>query len=55
MAWVGRDLQAYPVSTPLLYFQVRLPKAQSNLALNISSDGASSAFLGRLLQCLSTP
>ena len=34
--------------------QLRLPRASSNLVLNASGDGASTASLGNLFQCLTT-
>jgi len=55
MVWVERDLKAHPVLTPLLVgraatHQLRLPSAPSNLAMNASGDGASTASLGSLFQ-----
>jgi len=45
MVWAGRDLKAYPASTPAVGRaapqQLRLPSTPSNLALSISRDGAS--------------
>ena len=35
--------------------QTRLPRATSSLALNASRDGASTAYLGNLFQCVITP
>ena len=35
--------------------QTRLPRATSSLALNASRDGASTAYLGNLVQCIITP
>jgi len=53
MVWVGRDLKAHSVPTPLPWagcpYKLMLPRAPSNLALNISRDGASIASLGGLL------
>ena len=34
--------------------QTRLPRATSSLALNASRDGASTASLGNLFQCVTT-
>ena len=34
--------------------QIRLPRATSSLALNASSNGASTTFLGNLFQCVTT-
>jgi len=34
--------------------QTRLPRATSSLALNVSSNGASTTFLGNLFQCITT-
>ena len=48
MAWIGRDLKAYLVPTPLVMGRVatliRLPKALSNLALKTSRDGHPQLF-----------
>ena len=58
MAWVAKEHSAHPVPTPC-YVQVtnqqpRLPRATSSLALNACRDGASTASLGNLFQCIST-
>jgi len=56
MDWVGREFEDKP--EPTLYHglvatrQIRLLRAPSNLALNVSRDGASTASLGSLCQCL---
>jgi len=44
MAWVEKDLKYHLVLIPLPW--ARLPRATSSLALNASSDGASTASLG---------
>ena len=36
------------------FYSTRLLKAPSNLALNTSSEGAATASLGNLLQCITT-
>ena len=41
-----------PVMGRVATHQTRLPRAPSNLALNTSEDGAPTAFLGSLWQCL---
>ena len=49
MAWVEKDHNDHPVSTPLLcagLHQTRLPRATSRLALNASRDEASTTSLG---------
>jgi len=38
-----------------IWYQTRLPRAPSNLAMNTTRDGASAASLGSLLQHLTTP
>jgi len=48
---VGRDLKTHPVTTSLLWlglppYQMRLPRAPSNLALCASRDGAPTSSLG---------
>ncbi|XP_048796174.1 uncharacterized protein LOC125691180 [Lagopus muta] len=58
MAWVAQELNAHLVPTPC-YVQVanqqpRLPRATSSLASNACRDGASTASLGNLCQCLTT-
>jgi len=49
MVWFGRDLKAPPIPTPChgqgCLHQLRLPRAPSNLALNIARDGAPRASL----------
>jgi len=49
MAWVGRDLKAQPVSTPchdlVATYQLRLPRAPSNMALGPPRDMASTTQL----------
>jgi len=60
MASVGRDLKDYLVPTPQLPADLpttksdQVPRAPSNLALNISRDGAYTASLGSLCQHLTT-
>ena len=51
MLWVGRDLWR----SSDMFNWVRLLRAQSNLALNVSRDGASTASLGNRFQCSNTP
>lgn len=58
-AWVGTDLKAQLFPTPLTmdwntFHYTRLLRAWSNLALNISKDGASTNSLGNLLHYLTT-
>ena len=52
MAWVEKDHNDHPVSTPCCgqgcQPQDQLPRATSSLALNASRDGASTASLGNL-------
>ena len=59
MAWVEKDHNDHPVSTPCCgqgcQPQDQLPRATSSLALNASRDGASTASLGNLFQCVITP
>ena len=59
MAWVGRDLKAHPVPTPLPQsvcpHQIRLPRAPSILALNASRDGAPTASLDNMTSPVSFP
>jgi len=52
MVWirVGKDLKDHPV--PVHSRGVGLPRVPSNLSLNISRDGASTAFLVSLCQRL---
>jgi len=56
MIWVGRDFKDYLVPTPAMgrdtFHQTRLLKAPSSLALNTSREGAATASLGNLCQCL---
>jgi len=44
MAWIERDLKAHTAPTPAMGraapYQLRLPRAPSNLALSASRDGA---------------
>ena len=47
------QFQLLPISRAATY-QIRAPKAPSNLALNISRDGTSIASLGSLCQGLTT-
>ena len=59
MVWVGRDLSDHLVATPLPgagtpSTRPGYSKHPSNLALNTSSDGASTTSLGNLFQCLTT-
>jgi len=59
MVWVGRDLEDHLVPTPLamsrdIFHQPRLLRAPSNLALNPAREGAATASLGSLCQCLTT-
>ena len=58
MAWVEEDHNAHPVPTPccvrVANQQTRLPRATSSLALDACRDGASTASLGNLFQCLTT-
>jgi len=59
MVWVGRDLIDHLVPTPLPWagtpsHQTRLLKAPSSLALNTAREGAATASLGNLCQCLTT-
>jgi len=59
MAWAGMDLKDNLVPTPLPwaetpYTRTRLLKATSNLALNTAREGAPTASLGNLCQCLTT-
>ena len=54
----GTDLKAHAAPTPATGraapSQLRLPGAPSNLALSTSRDGAPTASLGSLCQCLTT-
>ena len=59
MAWVEKDHNDHRVSTPpamcrVANHQTRLPRATSSLTLNASRDGASTASLGNLFQCVTT-
>ena len=59
MAWVEKDHSEHPVSTPpamgrVTNHQTRLPRATSSLALNASSNRASTTSLGNLFQCVTT-
>jgi len=61
MIWVGRDLKDHLVPTPPTpgmgndtFHQTRLLKAPFNLALNCAREGAATASLGNLYQCLTT-
>jgi len=59
MLWVGRDLSSSSSPAPLAmgrdsFHQTRLLTAPSNLALNIAGEGAATASLGNLCQCLTT-
>ena len=59
MVWVGRDLSDHLVPTPLPgagtpSTRPGCSKHPSNLALNTSRQGASTASLGNLFQCLTT-
>jgi len=58
MVWVGRDLKVHPAPTPAMSRaaipQLRLHRAPSNLTLRASGDGAPTASLGILCQCLTT-
>jgi len=58
MAWVGRTLRPSSSNPPATsrnkFLQLRLPRAPSNLALSTSRDGAPTASLGSLCQCLTT-
>jgi len=58
MAWDGRNLKDHLVLSPdvgrAATQQMRLPRAPSNLAFNISRDGAFTVSLGSLCHCLTT-
>mgnify|MGYP001853022146 CR=1 FL=1 len=58
MAYVGKDLNDHWTPTPchelVATHQLRLPKASSSPALNPSRDGALTAALGNLCQCLTS-
>jgi len=57
MVWVGRDLIDGSSSSVVgvdSFHQTRLLKALSNLALNTSREGAATASVGSLCQCLTT-
>jgi len=59
MVWVGRDLKDHLVPTPPamgrdIFHQPRLLRAPSNMALNTAREGAATASLGNLGQCLTT-
>ena len=59
MAWAEKDHSDHRVSTPpaicgVTNHQTRLPRATSSLALNAPGDGALTASLGNLLQCVTT-
>jgi len=58
MIWVERDLKGLLVPNPAMgrdtFHQTRLLRAPSYLALNTAREGASTASLGNLCQCLTT-
>ena len=58
MVWVGRDRKLHSVPNPnhrqSCYPSAQLPRALSNLALSMSRDGAPTASLDSLCQCLTT-
>jgi len=59
MVWVGRDLKDHLVPTPPamsrdIFHQPRVLRAPSNLALNTAREGAATASLDSLGQCLTT-
>jgi len=59
MVRVGRDLKDHLVPTPPAmgrdtFHWTRVLKVPSNLALNTSREGAATASLGKLSQCLTT-
>ncbi|KAK4831204.1 hypothetical protein QYF61_016041 [Mycteria americana] len=60
IVWVGRDLYRSSSTTPPamsrdIFNYIRLLRAPSNLALNVSRDGASTTSLGNLFHCFTTP
>ena len=58
MAWVEKDYNDHQFQPPAMCRvtnqQTRLPRATSSLALNAFRDGASTASLGNLFQCVTT-
>jgi len=58
MLWVGRDIQKpfspSPAVSRDVFNWIRVLRAPSNLALNISRDRASTTSLGNLCQCFIT-
>ena len=59
VAWVEKAHNDRLLSTPpamcrVANHQTRLPRATCSLALNASRDGASTASLGNLFQCVTT-
>ena len=58
MAWVENDHSDHCFNPPAIgrvtNHQTRLPRATSSLALNVSRDGASTASVGILFQCVTT-